>query len=93
MKRTKEELMKQIKEHDIKRWTIHNCSMCGYPCGYLIEGDNIFYDCGCDCVSYRDIHPSSIEELTADFNRNRKENNPNISDEYLKEVDRIFKFN
>lgn len=36
-----------------KFWKLHNCSMCGYPCGYHFrESGAVEYDAGCDCVNY-----------------------------------------
>lgn len=31
------------------RWVLHECSMCGYPCGFDIREGRIYYDNGCDC--------------------------------------------
>ncbi len=35
-----------------KKLVIHPCSLCQYPCGFLVRGDKLFYDTGCDCVNY-----------------------------------------
>ena len=66
MKKRPEDFKKAAQELKISRWTIHNCSMCGYPCGYIFRGDSVSYDCGCDCVAYTNIIQSSWEEV-ADF--------------------------
>lgn len=39
------ELMKQGE-----KLIVHNCSMCGYPCGFIIDKDGLGYDTGCYCV-------------------------------------------
>lgn len=49
---------------------IHDCSLCGYPCGYLSDGDNLFYDSGCYCVSYSpNVRGRSWHELDDYFNQ------------------------
>lgn len=92
MIRTKEELQKQAKEKEITFYPVHECSMCRYMCGYLIEDDIIGYDSGCDCVSYNNIEERSWEDLTATYNLNQPENNPNIKQEYLDKLNEIWKF-
>lgn len=32
------------------KYTLHNCSMCNYPCGWLFENDVLYFDSGCDCT-------------------------------------------
>lgn len=75
MLRSVEEFKQAAKDNGIKEWRIHNCSMCGYPCGYLINGDVVYYDAGCDCV-WRPPRESSWEDLADHYNRNQPENNP-----------------
>ena len=66
---TVEELKKAVKEKGIKRWIIHECSMCGYPCGYYFAGDKVKYDAGCNCVDYQDISERTWEEVVNQYNR------------------------
>jgi hypothetical protein len=65
-------------ERKIARWDIHTCGGCGYPCGYVIEGEGVLYDSGCWCGSGgpSSPRPSSWEEIAAHYNRNQPENNP-----------------
>lgn len=55
-------------------WKLHNCSMCGYPCGYMVnlekkEGDvEVLYDNGCDCGFGRSMRHSSFEEMFESYN-------------------------
>ena len=92
MIKTKEELKIQAEKIGLKRWTIHCCSMCGYPCGYLI-GEKVFYDSGCDCVGYSDVQERSWDDLAEAYNINQPENNPEISQEYLDELEKVWQFN
>lgn len=48
MKEAKE-FKEQATKNNIKEWRIHDCSICGYPCGYIFEEDRVLYDSGCDC--------------------------------------------
>lgn len=51
----------QVKEAclaaGLTRVVAHNCSICGYPCAYIIDGEQLFYDIGCDCTA----RPSTLE--------------------------------
>lgn len=92
MLKTVEELKEQAQKIGLTRYPVHNCSMCGYPCGYNIHGDNVEYDSGCDCVTYQNIQPRSWEELTKTYNMNQPENNPKISKQFLKKLNNTWKF-
>jgi hypothetical protein len=92
MIKSPEELKEQATKIGLHRWRVHNCSMCGYPCGYEIHDNEVFYDSGCDCVSYSNIQPRSWEDLANSYNMNQPENNPDISQKYLDELNDIWKF-
>ena len=47
------------ERNNITSWPIHDCSICGYQCGYIIKGDEVFYDNGCDCIN----GPSNIQQV------------------------------
>lgn len=48
-----EQVKAAIEAAKRKFWKVHNCSMCGYPCGYHFrECGVVEYDSGCDCVRY-----------------------------------------
>jgi hypothetical protein len=32
---------------------VHDCSICGYPCGFIIENNQLVYDHGCLCTGNR----------------------------------------
>lgn len=92
MIKTADELKAQAEKLGLKRWTVHNCSMCGYPCGYLIAGDVVEYDPGCGCVSYTNIQPRSWDDLARTYNLNQPENNPRIKQSYLDKLNEVWKF-
>lgn len=71
MKKEVSDFQKAAAERNITRWNIHNCSMCGYACGYVIQGNAVAYDSGCNCVTYGPvIDPSSWEALADHYNNN-----------------------
>ncbi len=40
----------QAMKKSRKKFVIHNCGFCNYPCGFFHNGYNLLYDSGCDCV-------------------------------------------
>ena len=66
---------------------IHRCSMCDYPCGYVIAGiDNIYYDNGCYCTNCSGAYERSYEDIAEDYNM---QSQPNSITENIEE---FFKF-
>lgn len=64
-----------------KKFSFHKCSMCGYHCGYIYKGDNLYYDSGCDCTYQRGgWQPRPPEDILEFFKMN-----PNIDYDYIKE--------
>lgn len=72
MERTVDDFQQAATELGITRWNIHDCSICGYKCGYVIGRDrNVFYDSGCNCVTYGPaLRLSSWDDLAAHYNGN-----------------------
>ena len=94
MLKTAQELKEQAQKIGLRFWLINICSMCGYRCGYVIDGDNVGYDSGCDCgFGHEPLQLRSWEELAEQYNRNQPENNPKISKEYLDKTEAVWKFN
>lgn len=93
MIKTIQELKDQAMKIDLHEFTIRRCSMCGYPLKYLIspDFDYVFFDEGCDCRFTGPIR-SNWRFLADAYNRNQPENNPSVSEEYLKELNDIWKF-
>ena len=89
--KTIQDFQQKAKEKDIKKVPVHNCSMCDYLCGYIIRGEEVFYDNGCGCV-WGGERPSSWQEIADDYNRNQRENNKDISQEWLDKTDKFWGF-
>lgn len=54
-----------------RKMFVHNCSFCGYPCGYLVRDGKVYYDSGCDCVTYGpNIQPRDDNDLLNFINTN-----------------------
>lgn len=48
---TGEQVRAAVAAAGISKVDHHDCSICGYMTAYIIEGDNIYFDAGCDCSS------------------------------------------
>lgn len=91
MLKTSEELKEQAKKIGLKKWKVHECSMCGYPCGYIIESERISYDPGCYC-SGGYVEERTWQDLADQYNRNQPERNKQINQSYLDETESVWKF-
>lgn len=49
---TADEIKQSCRKHKIERADVRQCSICHAWIGYVITGDNIAFDGGCDCTSY-----------------------------------------
>lgn len=58
---TFEQFKSAIKKNNY--FHIRNCSICGYPCGFLYDGEQLCYDSGCDCTGRYVITPRNEDEL------------------------------
>lgn len=68
--KTANDFKQAAREKNITFWGVHNCSMCGYECGYVIQGDYVSYDAGCNCTYGSGLEPRSWEDLAAAYNLN-----------------------
>jgi hypothetical protein len=66
--KTGEDFKQSASENNISEWTVHDCSICGYPCGYQFSGDDVYYDSGCWCVSYSDKRKKSWDDVASFYN-------------------------
>lgn len=83
MEITIDDFKKAAEERKITRWNIHGCSMCKYLCGFIIDGENVYYDAGCRCVGVPQIEMRSWEKLVEQYQFD-SERNPHIMAEINK---------
>jgi hypothetical protein len=91
MIRTADELKQQAQAIGLVFYPVHRCSMCSYQCGYIITGDGVLYDAGCDCL-YRPPEPRDWDHLAYTYNMNQPENNPKISQGFLDRLNEVWRF-
>lgn len=75
-----------LRDTGNRKVRINDCSMCGYPCGYIINADlsQVFYDSGCDCGSFGDsFRPSTFEDIADAHNM---QTNPDAREMRLKQI-------
>lgn len=49
---TPDQIKEAVTKAKINYCKIRECSICDAPLAYLIEGEEVFLDTNCDCVSY-----------------------------------------
>ena len=65
--KTGEDFRRQVKDLGIKSWTLRECSMCETPLNFIFDGDDVYYDSNCECVTYRTIPQLRTYEDIADI--------------------------
>lgn len=83
--KTVQDFKTAAKEKNITRWNIHDCSICGYVCGYIIQGDQVYYDSGCDCIGRENVQPRSWHDIVEHYNMQ-------TSEKYIKEMNAFWGF-
>lgn len=56
------QVLDAMKAAKITRVEHHDCAMCGYMTAYFREGDNLYFDAGCDCSSRTHIRSATPED-------------------------------
>ena len=71
---TVEQTCEAIHDHQITRWPIRDCSICGSFVTYYFEDGEVHLDTNCSCVGYRTPRQiRSVEEFIAEtFNLQSK---------------------
>lgn len=54
---TGEQVRAAVQKANIQQVEHHDCSICGYMTRYLIKGDQLYFDPGCDCGVRRTPEP------------------------------------
>lgn len=85
MKRTPEEFKNQAEIKGIKRWLIHDCSLCNYKCGFVFREEAVFYDGGCHCVNFHDFYETTWDHVSNHYNIQSNDNT-------IKEMDKFWGF-
>lgn len=84
--KTSEDFKKSVEENDIQFWPVHNCSMCGYECGFIFNVmtnrtlQPVSYDAGCRCTRRYVLEPRTWDHVAHQYNLNI--NNPTTMKEY-----------
>lgn len=91
--KTTEEIQQAIIDTNISTLQIRECSICGVMMHYLFRNGQIFADTNCNCVTYT-THPTfvPIEDFADYYNRNQPVNNPNISPEWVGQINKALGF-
>lgn len=92
MIKSADELKAQAALKGITFWPVHDCSICGYTCGYYLYLEKPYYDSGCNCVYSQNLDPRSWEDVAYTYNLNQPENNPQIRPEFLKTLNLTWQF-
>ncbi len=68
--KTGDDFRKAAEEKNISKWNIHDCSICGYLCGFVFSGDHqhVAYDSGCDCTGREHYQHRIWESVAQHYN-------------------------
>jgi len=84
--RSPEEFRSAVEKKKIHFWFIHQCSFCNYRCGYVFRDGDVFYDSGCDCVTYGYvITPKDYEDVAEQYNMQTHE-------KFIRDMDEFWGF-
>lgn len=87
--KTAEEFRQSAIKNNITQWSLHDCGICGYECGYMFFANDdyeVLYDSGCNCTRKNIISPTTWNDVSIQYNINIE--NPRIKAKY----DAIWKF-
>lgn len=74
-----------VEKHGITEWHIHNCSICGYDCGYRFINGDVYYDNGCYCTCGENLNSRTWDDVANQYNM---QDNTNV----IAKMDKLFKF-
>ena len=77
---TAEQVKEAIAINNIRIVPIRDCSLCGYELSYRFANDKVYFDSGCDCVSYY----SPPQERSWQELANYLNNNPDYTELHAK---------
>jgi hypothetical protein len=85
--KTAEDFQRQVKEHDIRSWTLRCCSICETALNFIFDGDDVYYDSNCNCVTFRTIPQERTYQDIADIYNKNIEN-----EDFIEEINDFFEF-
>ncbi len=57
-------IREKIQNNNKNRLPVHRCGICNYKCGFIIRGDDVYYDNGCHCTDFRyDLQERNWEDI------------------------------
>jgi len=66
---TAEDVTNAIRDHNIRRWVLRECSICNAPLAYEFSAGFVRYDSDCHCTHYyTPLEPRNIEDVVRVFN-------------------------
>ncbi len=71
MNKTGKDFKQAALKLKLKKWEVHRCTLCNYPCGYIFSPDyeHVSYDSGCNCVGYENLNDRSWDDVANQYNR------------------------
>jgi len=87
-RKTELDFRNQALKNNIHFWKVHDCSICGYGCGYIFFNEGwpeVVYDSGCDCTRRYIKEKSTWDSVSTYYNMQRNEN-------VIKEMDEFWRF-
>lgn len=46
----------------------HNCSICDFEIGYVMEGEAVYFKLGCGCIDYGVLEPRTFDDIAGSYN-------------------------
>ena len=69
----------------VDRIKIRDCSMCGYPLSYIVQGESVMFDPGCDCITrHSGLEPRTFQDIANHYNMQ-------TSAEYKDHLNKVFR--
>jgi len=87
MTKTPLDFQRAAIENDIRKFELHKCSICNYPCGFIFKNNfqDVLYDHGCDCTRLSLHRITSWEEVASLYNMQSDE-------KYIKKTNEFWRF-
>ena len=57
-----------MEKAGITEYYARDCSICGYPLAYYVNGDDVQFDRGCDCGPRAPMQPRSYDDIAEHHN-------------------------